>query len=193
MVRAKCSLEEVTLYKVLFQEFHDIFAWSYEEMLGIDPQIVVHEIKTYAGARLARQKLRPIHPKNATAINAEVEKFLKASFIYPEPLIEWVSNIILVTKKKGTIRVCVDYRDLNKAYPKDNYPTPFIDQIIDDCAGCQIFSFMDGFSGYNQIDILPQDQYKTSFICPWGIFAYRKLPFGLKNAGATFQRAGENG
>ena len=85
--------------------------------------------------------------------------------------------------------MCVDYRDLNKACPKDNYPTPFIDQIIDDCASCELFSFMDGFSGYNQIDILPQDQHKTTFICPWGTFAYRKLPFGLKNAGATFQRA----
>ena len=85
--------------------------------------------------------------------------------------------------------MCVDYRDLNKACPKENYPTPFIDQIIDDCAGCEIFSFMDVFSGYNQIDILPQDQHKMAFICPWGTFAYRKLPFGLKNAGATFQRA----
>lgn len=85
--------------------------------------------------------------------------------------------------------MCVDYRDLNKACPKDNYPTPFIDQIIDDCVGCEIFSFMDGFSGYNQIDILPQDQHRTAFICPWGTFVYRKLPFGLKNAGATFQRA----
>ena len=84
--------------------------------------------------------------------------------------------------------MCVNYRDLNKACPKDNYPTPLIDQIIDDCSGGEIFLFMDGFSGYNQIDILPQDQHKTTFICPWGTFAYRKLPFGLKNDGATFQR-----
>jgi hypothetical protein len=85
--------------------------------------------------------------------------------------------------------VCVDYRDINKAFPKDNYPTPFVDQIIDDCAGRKIFSLMDGFSGYNQINILPTDQHKTTFICPWGTFTYRKLPFGLKNVGATFQRA----
>jgi hypothetical protein len=78
---------------------------------------------------------------------------------------------------------------LNKACPKDNYPSPFIDQIIDDCAGCEIFSFMDGFSGYNQINILPQVQHKMTFICPWGTFAYKKLPFGLKNIGATFQHA----
>jgi hypothetical protein len=114
---------------------------------------------------------------------------LKSGFIYPVPLMEWVLNIVLVTKKKGTIHVSIDYRDLNKACPKDNYPTPFIDQIIDNCAGSVIFSFMDGFLGYNQIDILPVDQHKTAFICPWGNFSYRKLPFGLKNVGATFQRA----
>eukprot|EP00253_Pinus_taeda_P015798 PITA_15798 len=92
-------------------------------------------------------------------------------------------------KKQRTIRVCVDYRDVNQTCPKDNYPTPFIDQIIDECAECKIFSFIDGFSGYNQINIRPQDHSKTTFICPWGTFAYQKLPFGLKNAGATFQRA----
>lgn len=85
--------------------------------------------------------------------------------------------------------MCVDYRDLNKACPKDNYPTPFINQIIDDCVGCRVFSFMDGFSGYNQIDILSQDQHKMTFIFPWGTFSYKKLPFGLKNTGTTFQRA----
>ena len=84
--------------------------------------------------------------------------------------------------------MCVDYRDVNQACPKDNYPTPFIDQIIDECVGCEIFSFMDGFSGYNQINICPEDQSKTAFICLWGTFAYMKLPFGLKNERATFQR-----
>jgi hypothetical protein len=104
-------------------------------------------------------------------------------------LTEWVSNLVLIAKKQGTIHVCVDYQDLNKYYPKDNYPTPFINQIIDNCAGNVIFSFMDGFSSYNNIEILPADQHKTAFICPWGTFSYQKLPFRLKNAGATFQWA----
>jgi hypothetical protein len=102
-------------------------------------------------------------------------------------LTDWVSNLVLIDKKQGTIRVCVDYRDINKAFPKDNFPTPFVDQIPDDSVGSEIFSLMDGFSGYNQINIVPADQHKTAFICPWGTFAYRKLAFGLKNAGATFQ------
>jgi hypothetical protein len=102
---------------------------------------------------------------------------------------EWVSNIVPVTKNQGTICVCVDYRYLNKACPKDNYPTPFIDQIIDNCVASVIFSFMDGFSRYNQFDISPADQHKTTFICLWGNFSFQNLLFGLKNDGATFQRA----
>jgi hypothetical protein len=186
---ANCTPNEVASYTTLFKEFRDVFTWSYEEMPGIDPSIVIHEIKTYPDAKPVQQKLRPVHPEKLAAIKAEVEKLLKYGFIYPVPLMEWVSNLVPVTKKQGTIRVCVDYRDLNKACPKENYPTPFIDQIIDNYMGSVIFSFMDGFSGYNQIEILPADQHKTAFICPWGTFAYRNIPFGLKNAGATFQRA----
>ena len=77
---------------------------------------------------------------------------------------EWVSNVVPLNKKQGTIRVCIKFRDLNKACPKDNFPTPHIDQIIDNFAGSVIFSFMDGFSGYNQIEILPSDQHKMAFI-----------------------------
>ena len=98
-IGAKCTQEEITLYKALFTEFRDIFAWSYEEMPGIDPRIVVHEIKTYTGEKPVRQKLCQIHPKKAAAIKAEVEKLLRAGFIYPVPLTEWVSNIMPVTKK----------------------------------------------------------------------------------------------
>ena len=98
-IGANYSPKEVTLYKALFQEFRDIFAWSYEEIPGIDPQIFVHKIKTYAGAMPIRQKLQPIHPKKEATIKVEVEKLLKAGFIYLVPLTEWVSNIVPVTKK----------------------------------------------------------------------------------------------
>jgi hypothetical protein len=188
-IGASCSPDEIVTYTSLFKEFRDIFSWSYEEMSGIDPSIVVHEIKTYPGAKPVHQRLRPVHPRKAAAIKLEVEKLLKAGFIYLVALTEWVSNPVPIDKKGGSIRVCVDYRDINKACPKDNFPTPFVDQIIDDCAGSEIFSLMDGFSDYNQINIAPEDQHKMAFICPWGTFAYRKLPFALKNAGPTFQCA----
>ena len=127
-----------------------------------------------------------MNPRKVVVIKIEAKKLLKVGFIYPMALIDWVSNIVLVNKKQGTIHVCVDYRDINKACPKENYPTPFVDQIIDDCAGSEIFSLMDGFSGYNQINILLADQHKTAFIFPWGTFAYQKLPFDLRIVGATF-------
>jgi hypothetical protein len=188
-IGASCFADEIVTYTSLFKESRDIFARSYEEMPGIDPAIVVHEIKTYPGAKPVWQRLRPVHPRKVVAIKLEVEKLLKAGFIYPVALTEWVSNPVPIDKKGGSIRVCVDYRDINKSCTKDNFPTPFVDQIVDDCAGSEIFSLMNGFSAYNQIKIAPEDQHKTAFICPWGTFAYRKLPFGLKNAEVTFQRA----
>ena len=96
-----------------------------------------------------------MNPRKAPAIKAEIEKLLKASFIYPIPLTEWVSNLILVDKNQGAMRICLDFCVLNGACPKYNFPTPFIDQNLDECARSEVFSFMDGFSGYNQIQIKP--------------------------------------
>eukprot|EP00253_Pinus_taeda_P007628 PITA_07628 len=110
-------------------------------------------------------------------------------FIYPISDSEWVSPLVLVPKKNGKWRICVDYRELNKATKKDHFPLPFIDQVLDGLARKKFFSFLDGFSGYNQIQISLEDQDKTSFTCTWSTFAYRVLPFGLCNAPATFQRA----
>jgi hypothetical protein len=163
-IGASCSDDEVVTYKAIFQEFRDVFTWSYEEMSGIDPDIVVPEIKTYPDSKPVRQRLRLVHPHKSVAIKLEFEKILKAGFIYPMALTNWVSNLVSVNKKQGTIRVSVDYRDINKACPKDNYPTPFVDQIVNNCVGSAIFSLMDGFSSYNQINILPADQHKTAFI-----------------------------
>jgi hypothetical protein len=118
-------------------------------MAGIDLDIVVHEIKTYPNAKPLWQRLRPVHPRKAATIKREVEKLLKVGFIYPVALTDWVSNLVLVNKKQGTIHVCVDYRDINKGCPKDNFPTAFIDHIVNDCAGSEILSLMDGFSDYN--------------------------------------------
>ena len=99
----------------------------YEEMPRIDPSIVVHDIKMYSMAKPIRKKLRQFHPRKDAAIKAEIEKLLKASFIYPVPLTKGVLNVVPVNKKQGTIRVSIDFRDLNKACPKDNFPTPHID------------------------------------------------------------------
>eukprot|EP00253_Pinus_taeda_P018590 PITA_18590 len=126
-VGKSCSSLELEIYCALFCKFRDVLAWSYEEMLGIDSSIFEHEIKMYLDVKPVRQRLRQVHRKKSAAIKAEAENNLHVGFIYPICLIDWVSNIVLVMKKQGTIRVCIDYRDVNQAFPKDNYPTPFID------------------------------------------------------------------
>lgn len=151
LIGADCSPDEIHVYMALFKEYRSIFAWTYEEMPGIDRWIVEHEIRTYPNVKPVRQKLRAVNPRKAPAIKAKIEKLLNVGFIYPVPLTEWVSNPVAVNKKDGKICVYTNFRDLNKACPKDNYPTSFIDQILDDCSRDEIFSFMDGFFGYNQI------------------------------------------
>ena len=118
-------------------------------MLGINPRIVEHEIKTYPNAKPVRQRLHAVNPRKAPAIKAEIEKLLNVGFIYPVPLTKCILNPVSVDKKQGMIRICTNFHDLNHACPKDNFPTPFIDQILDECAGSEVFFFMDGFSGYN--------------------------------------------
>jgi hypothetical protein len=159
-IGADCSPEEIQIYIDIFKEFCDVFSWSYEEIPGIDPKIVEHEITTYPDAKPIRQKLHPVNPRKEAVIKVEVEKMIKDSFIYPIHLTQWVSNLVSVNKKWGTICVCMNFHDLNKTCQKDHFPTPFIDQIIDECAGCEAFSFMDDFSGYNKIQIKPEDHTK---------------------------------
>jgi hypothetical protein len=140
-----------------------VFAWSYEDISRIDPNIVEHEIKNYMNAKPVRQRLRVVNPRKVPAIKVDVEKLLNVGFIYLVPLIKWVSNHVPIDKKKGSVCICMDFRDLNKACPKDNFPTPFIARIFYECARSEVFSFMDGFSGYNEIQTKPKDQHKTPY------------------------------
>lgn len=130
-----------------------------------------------------------MNPNLREIIKEKLQKFLDVGFIYPISDSEWVSPLVIVPKKNGKWRVCVDYRALNKTTQKDHFPLLFIDQVLDSLSGKKLFSFLDGFSRYNQIRISPQDQDKTTFTSPWGTFAYRVLPFGLCNAPTTFKRA----
>lgn len=122
-------------------------------------------------------------------IKSELNKLLKAKIIFPVRHSNWVSNMVPVKKKNGDIRICIDFRNLNKASLKDNFPLPTMEQILQSVAGSELMSFLDGFSGYNQVLVHPEDQLKTTFRTKWGTYAYQKMPFGLINSGATFQRA----
>ena len=165
------------------------FAFSYEDMPGLDEELVVHHLPTKADMKPVKQKLRRMKPEWALKVRDEVIKQYNAGFLVVSNYPEWLANIVPVPKKDGKVRMCIDFRDLNKASPKDDFPLPHIDTLVDNTAGYKIFSFMDGFSGYNQIKMAVEDREKTSFITPWGTFCYRVMPFGLKNAGATYQRA----
>ena len=119
----------------------------------------------------------------------EIQKQLSVGFISMVEYPKWLANVVPIPKKDSKVRVYVDFRDLNKASPKDDFPFPHIDLLVNGTAGHSMLSFMDGFLGYNQILMASEDMEKTAFITEWGTYCYRVMPFGLKNAGATYQRA----
>lgn len=158
-------------------------------MPGLNPDLIMHHLSITPEVKPVKKKLYKMHPHVALLVKAELEKLLKARFIKVLDYIEWISNIVPISKANKSIRVCTDLKDLNKACPKDDFPLPNIDMIIDMTIGYEIYSLMDGLSGYNQIKIAPQDQEKIAFTCAWGTFCWNVMPFGLKNIGATYQRA----
>jgi hypothetical protein len=133
--------------------------------------------------------VRHMKPETILKIKEEVEKQLNAGFLSNVTYSDWVANIVLVPKKDGKVLMCIDFWDLNRASPKDNFPLPHIDTLVDNTTTNVVFSFMDGFSGYNQIKMVDEDKLKTAFVTHWGTFVYDVMPFGLKNVGATYQRA----
>ncbi|XP_052736677.1 uncharacterized protein LOC128197875 [Vigna angularis] len=160
-----------------------------EVKIGLDTDIVQHKLPLKPEYLPVKQKLRRMKPEMSLKIKEEVQKQFNAGFLAVARYPQWVANIVPVPKKDGKVRMCVDYRDLNRASSKDNFPLPHIDTLVDNTAKYSLFSFMDGFSGYNQIKMVPEDMEKTTFITLWGTFCYKVMSFGLKNAGATYQRA----
>src|SRR5450759_607452 len=186
--------QERELYAELLTQFEDVFAKSHKDLKGIPVEIASHRIDMLEGSVLVRQKQYRLNPKFSTLVKKELDKLIEAGFIYPILSSEWVSPIVVAPKPPGPngeyrIRLCQDYRKLNAATRKDHHPLPFTDMILDKVAGNERFSFLDGYAGYNQIHIRPEDQSKTTFTTEWGTFAFCRMPFGLCNAPATFQRA----
>ena len=157
-------------------------------MPGIIPVHASHKINVGPSAKPVRQKVRRFHPNCHLVIQTEVDNLLQNGFIKIVKYPKWLANVVMVQKKGNKWRVCVDYTDLNDACPKDSFPLPLIDQIVDASARHDMLSFLDTFSGYHQIPMHPPDAEKTSFITPHGLYFHNVMPFGLKNAGATYQR-----
>jgi hypothetical protein len=113
---------------------------------------------------------------------------LDAGVIRPVQYPEWLANVVMVKKNNGKWRMCIDFTDLNKSCPKDPYPLPQIDKLVDIAAGCEMMSLLDCFLGYHQIWLNPEDEEKTGFITPDGTYCYKRMLEGLRNAGPTFSR-----
>ncbi|RDX82506.1 hypothetical protein CR513_36693, partial [Mucuna pruriens] len=155
--------QEVELIRCL-QRNCDVFAWAPEDMPGIDPNFMNHRLLMAEGARSVMQKKRKQGEEKRRAIQEETSKLLKVGFIREVRYPEWLANVVMVRKANGKWRMCTDYTDLNKVCPKDPYPLPNIDRLVDSVSGFEFLSFMDAYSGYNQIKMHPDDEEKTAFI-----------------------------
>ncbi|CAN6711153.1 unnamed protein product [Malus baccata var. baccata] len=199
------STEEDKLLRIL-RSHQDAIGWTIADIKGISPTICMHKILMDDGVKLAIDGQRRLNPIMKEVVRNEVMKLLDAGMIYPISDSKWISPTQVVPKRSGITvvkndnnelvptrlttgwRMCVDYRKINAGTIKDHFPLPFIDQMLERLAGRAFYCFLDGYSGYNQIPVAPEDQEKTTFTCPFGTFAYRRMPFGLCNAPATFQR-----
>ena len=145
----------------LLKKYMDVFAWTYGEMFGLDPGLVVHSLNVNPGVKPVVQPVKVFHTNVEAQITQEVKKLLAASFIKPIQHPKWLSNIIPVKKKNGQIRCYIDFHNLNKACPKDEFSLPNVNLLVDSTAGSSMFSFMDGYSGYNQICMTTKDAKKN--------------------------------
>ena len=161
-------------------------------MPGVPSELAEHSLHVDPKAKPVKQGLRHFNAERKKIIGEEIARLLAAGFIMEVYHPKWLANPVLVMKKNGEWRMCIDYTSLNKVCPKDPFALPRIDQIIDATAGSELLCFLDAYSGYHQIKLNVDDQEKTSFITSFGAFCYKTMSFGLKNAGATYQRCIQN-
>ena len=198
------AVEEEKLLRVL-RDHKNAIELSLVDLKGIRPSMCMHLILLENGHKPSVEAQRRLNPTMKEVVRKEVLKWLDVGVIYPISDSSWVSLIQVVPKKGGTTmirtesnallpsrtvtgwRICIDYRKLYKATRKYHFPLPFLDQMLDRLEGHEYYCFLDGYSGYNQITIPPEDQEKTTFTCPYGTFAFKRMPFGLCNAPGTFQ------
>ena len=157
-------------------------------MPGIPREVIEHHLAVHPGARPVQQKIRRQASERQDFIRNQVWKMPEAGFIREVIHPEWLANPVVVPKANGKLRMCVNYTDLNKSCPKDPFPLPRIDQVVDSTTGCDLLCFLDAYSGYHQTSMAKEDEEKTSFTTPVGTHCYVCMSFGLKNTGLTFQR-----
>jgi hypothetical protein len=157
-------------------------------MSGIPREVMEYKLSINSPFKPIKQKKRRYTPERCETIQLEVIKLLEAGFIRIVDYPTWLANPVLVEMSDGSWCMCIDYTSLNKVCPKDEYPLPRICQIVDSTMSSELLSFLNAYSGYHQISLTTNDEEKTSFITPFGIFCYTKMAFGLKNEEATYQK-----
>ena len=182
------SMEDAKKLSATLQANGDAFKWTTADMPGVDSSVMTHKLSTFRDARPVAQKKRKLGEEKRAAAREETKKLLQAKFVREAHYTTWLANVVLVKKSNGKWRMGTDYTDLNKACPKDSYPPPSIDRLVDDAAGHKYMSFLDAFSGYNQISMHLPDINKIAFMTDDANYVYEVMPFGLKNARATYQR-----
>ncbi|XP_057730284.1 uncharacterized protein LOC130945590 [Arachis stenosperma] len=183
--RALEGEERARLIRIL-QDNSDLFPWTPADMPGIDPNIICHKLAINKTSKPIAHKKRNLRAEKMKATLEDTKKLLNAGFIKELRFTTWLSNVVMVRKQSGKWRTCVDFTNLNKACPKDVYHLPCIEKLVDNASGFKSLSFMDAYFGYNQILMYPEDQNKIAFITEHENFCYKVMPFGLKNAGATY-------
>ena len=163
-IGSKLAEDLKSLLTHFLRQNKDVFAWKQTDMGGIDLIVITHRLNVSPSFKPIKQKRRSFAPERQRAINEEVGKLLQAGAIREEEYPEWLANVVLVKKANGKWRLCIDFTDVNRACLKDSFPLPRIDLIIDATVGHELLSFMDAFSGYNQISMDPDDQEKTLFV-----------------------------
>jgi hypothetical protein len=179
--------QEKTLIRFLFNN-KDVFAWSANDLCGVNMDVIEHSLNVDPSFRPRKQRLRKMSDDKAEGARNEVKRLLSAGVIREVKYPEWLANTVMVKKANGKWRMCIDFTDLNKACPKDEFPLPRIDSLVDAATSSELMSLLDCYSGYHQIWMKKEDEPKTSFITPSGTYCYLRMPEGLKNAGGSFNR-----
>ena len=148
------------------KEFSDVFAWEHSDLKTYDTAIIQHRIPLEKDTIPFKQKLRPISPLLLPVIEKEIQNLLKEKIIIWLRYSKFIANLVIVRNKNGEIRLCIDFRNLNKCSMKDNYPLPKMEHLLQRVSGASVMSFLDGFSSYNQVSIHLDDQEKTTFTIP---------------------------
>jgi hypothetical protein len=171
--------QEKTLLRFLFNN-KDVFAWSANDLCGVNRDVIEHSLNVDPSFRPRKQRLRKMSEDKVEGARNEVKRLLSAGVIREVKYPEWLANTVMVKKANGKWRMCIDFIDLNKACPKDEFPLPIIDSLVDAAASSELMSLLNCYSAYHQIWMKKEDEPETSFITPSGTYCYLRMPEGLK-------------